>query len=121
MVTLADKGTQTSYYDRKALEGNSQRHSVVREPQQRRKSLIETIVAGVTPSVVEEETKTAIMFIKDEADRLCDEISGFAEYGFDLVQQGAKTTRLLLDTHLGEKATELLESSDNGLSISVIN
>ena len=60
------KGTQTSHYDRKALEGNSQRHSIVRQPQHRRRSLAETIMAGVMPAVVEEETKTAMMFIKDE-------------------------------------------------------
>ena len=63
------KGTQTSHYDRKALEGNSQRQSVVPQPQHRRRSLAETIMAGVTPSVVEEETKTAMMFIKDEVSK----------------------------------------------------
>ncbi|KAJ7392671.1 hypothetical protein OS493_010322 [Desmophyllum pertusum] len=118
MVTLADKTTQTSHYDRKATEGITQRHSVVRQPQHRRRSLAEAIMAGVAPNLLEQETHSAMMFIKDEADRLCDEISGFVEYGFDIVQQGAKTTRLLTETHLGEKAVEMLESSDPG-SISI--
>ncbi|XP_073254789.1 uncharacterized protein [Porites lutea] len=118
MVTLADKGTQTSHYDRKATERISQRgDSVGRQPHGRRRSLAESIMAGIAPGMLEQETNAAMMFIMEEADRLCDEISGFVEYGFDIVQQGAKTTRLLTETHLGEDALEMLEAEDPNLQV----
>lgn len=83
VVTLANKGTQTSQCDRKLYEGISQQQSVSRPPPP-----------------------------QDEADRLCDEISRFVEYGYDLAQQDAKTTRTLPEKHLGEKDIEMLESTD---------
>ena len=63
---LFNKGTQTSHYDRKASEGITQRHSVLQQPQHRRRSLAEAIMAGLSPTVVEDETKSAMIFIKDE-------------------------------------------------------
>lgn len=60
------KGTQTSHYDRKATEGTTQRDSIGRQPQRRRRSLAETIMVGVAPDIVEQETNSAMMFIKEE-------------------------------------------------------
>ena len=38
----------------------------MRQPQHRRRTLAETIMAGEVPSAVEEETNSATMFIKEE-------------------------------------------------------
>ncbi|XP_068734753.1 calponin homology domain-containing protein DDB_G0272472-like [Montipora capricornis] len=118
MVTLANKGTQTSHYDHLA-ESTTRRNATEWQPLGRRKPLAETIMAGVTPSEMQEETRAASLFIKEQADRLCDEISSFVECGYSLIEQGAKSTRMMMDTHLGQNAAEMLENDDPALQLEI--
>lgn len=66
MFCCLPKGTQTSHYDRKATEGITQRDAIGRQPQHRGRSLAEFIMTGAEPSIVEQETNAAMMFIKEE-------------------------------------------------------
>lgn len=59
------KGTQTSHYDN-LTESTTQRNDIGWKPLGRRNPLVETIMAGVTPSEMQQETKAAMSFIKEQ-------------------------------------------------------
>ena len=59
------KGTQSSHYDN-LTEGTTQRNSIGWQLPGSKRLLAETIMAGVTPNEMQQETNAAMSFIKEQ-------------------------------------------------------
>ncbi|XP_031558972.1 kinectin-like [Actinia tenebrosa] len=107
MVTLCDTGTQTGYQDRLASisMGGTRRDSLASwmASKDRKHSLADAIMSNAPPSVIDQETSIAASVINEEADRLCEEICNFMEFGYDLLDQEEKLLESQATKYLGEE------------------
>ncbi|EDO30247.1 predicted protein [Nematostella vectensis] len=116
LLSLCDKGTQTCNRGRleAMMSGGHRRESVGswKADGKKRHSLADAIMSIAPPPVIEQETSNAMSTIREEVDRLCEDISGFVEYSYDLVEKEATTLQTQAEKHLGEEVANEIAAQE---------